>query len=212
VARLILVRHGDTVAGSRQRYWGRTDVALSDHGLHQAECVAVRLAGEPLAAVYASDLIRAARSAQIIAAPHGLPVTPCPELREIDFGEIEGLTFGEAEAKFPEVTRRWAAREPNLAFPGGEDVDTFSRRVSAFMARLKSHDESETLAVVAHSGTLRNLTTQLMGLDGGHRWQFRLDLGAICILETFDGGAVMDLWNDRHHLAGSGKDAASMVE
>ena len=115
MARLILVRHGDTVAGSRQRYWGRTDVALSDRGLHQAECVAARLAGEPLAAVYASDLIRAARSAEIIAAPHGLPVTACPELREIDFGEIEGLTFVEAEAKFPELTRRWAAREPWLA-------------------------------------------------------------------------------------------------
>lgn len=212
MARLILVRHGDTLAGSRQRYWGRTDVALSDDGLRQAQFVAARLAAEPLAAVYASDLMRAARSAEIIATPHGLPVTACPELREIDFGEIEGLTFGEAEAKFPEVTRRWAAREPNLAFPGGEDVDGFSRRVSAFKARLARHGEGETLAVVAHSGTLRNLTTQLMGLPAGHRWQFRLDLAAICILETFDGGAVMDLWNDQHHLDGSGKDATSMVE
>jgi alpha-ribazole phosphatase len=212
VARLILVRHGDTVAGSRQRYWGRTDVALSDDGLYQAECAAARLAAEPLVAIYASDLVRAARSAEIIAAPHGLPVTACPELREIDFGEIEGLTFGEAEVKFPEVTRRWAAREPNLAFPGGEDVDTFSRRVGAFTARLGGHGEGDTLAVVAHSGTLRNLTTQLMGLADGHRWQFRLDLAAICILQTFDGGAVMELWNDRHHLDGSGKAAGSMVE
>ncbi len=209
---MILVRHGDTGAGSRERYWGRTDVALSDDGLRQAQRVAARLAGEPLTAVYASDLTRAARSAEIIAAPHGLPVTACPELREIDFGEIEGLTFGEAEARFPEVTRRWAAREPNLAFPGGEDVDTFSRRVSTFTARLEHHDESETLALVAHSGTLRNLTTQLMGLPTGRRWQFRLDLGAICILETYHGGAMMNLWNDRHHLEGSGNDAASMVE
>jgi alpha-ribazole phosphatase len=212
LARLILVRHGDTVAGSRQRYWGRTDVALSIDGIWQAERVAARLAAEPLVAVYASDLARAHRSAELIAAPHGLMVTPCPELREIYFGEIEGLTFGEAEAKFPEVTRRWAAREPNLAFPGGEDENIFSRRVSAFTSRLAQHGADETLAVVAHSGTLRNLTIQLMGLAPGHRWQFRLDLAAICILETFDGGAVMELWNDRHHLEGSGKDATRVVE
>jgi len=209
---LILVRHGDTVAGSRQRYWGRTDVALSEEGLRQAERVAARLGAEPLAAVYASDLTRAHQSAEIIAAPHGLPVTACPELREIDFGEIEGLTFGEAEARFPEVTRRWAAREPNLAFPGGEDVNSFSRRVGTFKSRLNAHADGQTLAVVAHSGTLRNLTTQFMGLDGGHRWQFRLDLGAICILETFQNGAVMDLWNDRHHLQGPGKEATRVVE
>lgn len=209
---MVLVRHGDTVAGSRERFWGSTDVALSEAGLHQAEGVAARLAAEPLMAVYASDLVRARRSAEIIAARHDLPVIPCPELREIDFGEIEGLTFAEAAARFPDVTGHWASRRPNLAFPGGEDIDGFIRRVAAFIPRLTAHADGETVAVVAHSGTLRNLTSQLMGLPDRHRWQFRLELGAICIVETTGAGAVMALWNDTHHLDGHGNPDGSVIE
>ncbi|HJW88528.1 MAG TPA: histidine phosphatase family protein, partial [Dehalococcoidia bacterium] len=91
--RLYLARHGDT--GAIERYYGSTDIPLSPRGREQAERLRDRLSGERIALVYSSDLQRALHTARVVASPHGQEPLPCPELREVDFGEYEGLTFSE---------------------------------------------------------------------------------------------------------------------
>ena len=198
--RLILVRHGETKLNSSQRYWGRTDVELSAVGVRQAECLRQRLAAETIDAVYASDLKRATATAEIIIAPRGLSVVPCPELREIDFGQVEGLTYEEVIARHPEVARLWAERNPNPEYPGGESRDHFDQRVARFIDRLEGHSDDDTLLVVAHSGVLRTLMCLLLGVDKKFRWQIRCELASLNILETHDQGAVLMLLNDICHL------------
>jgi alpha-ribazole phosphatase len=200
LSRLFLVRHGDTELNSAERYWGSSDIRLSAAGFRQAERLRNRLAAEKIDAVYSSDLQRASATAELIASAHRLEVISCAELREIDFGEIEGLTFDEVSQLYPEVTSLWVERNPALEYPGGESIAGFDKRVSKFLARLEKHNEEETVLIVAHSGVLRTLICRLLGMEPEHKWQFRLDLASLSILSTYQHVAVLSLLNDVSHL------------
>ena len=93
--RLLLVRHGITRLHTGDRFWGSTDIALSNAGIKQAGQLRNRLSQEKLSAIYSSPLRRARSTAEIIAAGHKVEVTPCDDLCECNFGYIEGLTFEE---------------------------------------------------------------------------------------------------------------------
>jgi len=200
LSRLLLVRHGETELNSTERYWGRTDVTLSAVGLRQAEQLRDRLTTEKINAVYSSDLRRSSLTAETIASRHKLEVLICPELREIDFGQLEGLTFDQISQLYPEVTRLWMERSPKLKYPGGESIYQFNNRVGDFMRRLEKHAEQETILIVAHSGVLRTLACQLLGIELRHRWQIRLDLASLTVIETYPQGAILSLLNDVSHL------------
>ena len=90
---LLLIRHGETVDNVRQIMQGQTHGELNERGVEQARSVAERLAAERIDAVVASDLRRAIQTAEIIAAPHGLPVLTTPLLRERDWGSFTVVSF-----------------------------------------------------------------------------------------------------------------------
>ena len=200
MSRLFLVRHGDTELNSAERYWGRSDVKLSAAGIEQAEKLCDRLAVEKIDAVYSSDLERALVTAEIIASSHQLAVITCAELREVNFGQLEGLTFSEISRLYPEVAKLWAERSTKLKYPGGESLVKFNNRVSKFLSSLDKHAVEETILVVAHAGVLRTLVCQLLGIDPQRRWQIRLDLASLSIMETHQQGAILSLLNDVSHL------------
>ncbi len=184
MSKLLLVRHGDTEAGSNLRYWGQTDVKLSAVGLRQAESLRNRLATQKIDAIYTSNLMRASVTAKTIASEHQLDVTTCAELNEVNFGKVEGLTFDEVSQLYPEVAQTWVSRSLSLSFPDGEDFDKFNNRVSKFLSRLEKHAPEEAILIVAHAGPLRILLCHILGLELCHWRQFRLDLASLSIVET----------------------------
>jgi alpha-ribazole phosphatase len=200
MSRLLLVRHGETELNSAQRYWGSTDVALGAAGLRQAELLCSRLAAENINFVYSSSLKRAMTTASIISNSHGLAIDACRELREIDFGRIEGLDFNQVRTQFPDIAQMWIQRSPDLAYPEGESLAQLDRRVEQFICRLNRHAASDTILIVAHSGVLRTLICQLMALPLLHRWSLRLDLASLSIVDTYPEGAILSLLNDTGHL------------
>lgn len=201
MSRLLLVRHGETELNSSERYWGHSDVKLSPLGLRQAERLRDRLAIERIDAVYSSDLQRALATAKIIASRHQLDVITCAELREINFGKLEGLNFEEISQLFPDFAAKWRVqRSTNIEFPGGESLDQLNKRVRNFVGRLKKRKADETVLVVAHAGVLRSLICQLMGLELQHIYHIRLDLASLSILETYPTGAILTLLNDVSHF------------
>ena len=200
MTRLLLVRHGETELQSSLRYWGKTDVALGPTGLHQAEQLRDRLAMERLDAVYSSELKRAADTANIIAARHNLKVITCQELREVDFGRLEGLEFNEIHQQFPDVEQMWITRNPALVYPEGESLLDFENRVSQFDARLQKHKPEETVLIVAHAGVLRTLICRLLELDMKSRWSLKVDLASLSIIETYPEINMLCLLNDVSHL------------
>ena len=200
MSRLLLARHGDTKLNSAERFWGHTDVELSAGGVQQAERLRDHLADENINAVYASDLKRAIVTAEIIASNRHLNITVCPEIRETNFGEIEGLTFKEINQRYPELSKMWSIWDLKLKFPGGESVDELVARVIKFPRRLEQHKPEETILIVAHSASLRLLICHLLGIKLEHWRQLRLDLASLSILDTYPQGAILSLLNDVSHL------------
>ena len=103
MTRILLARHGETDWNLQQRWQGHTDTPLNETGRKQARALAEELAGEPIDAVFSSDLIRAHETARLIAVPRGLGVTALRDLRERHFGSVEGLTTDEVFARYPEI-------------------------------------------------------------------------------------------------------------
>ncbi len=204
MAKLYLVRHGETEFQSALRYWGKTDVALGPAGKKQAEHLRDRLAREQIDYVYSSDLKRALTTAQAIASTRNLQPIPCPELRDIDFGEVEGLNFDEVKEKFPQIAMMWIEHDPGLVYPGGESLSQLEKRTRQFIENLAEHAGNDNILVVAHSGVLRTLICQLADMDLKHRWNFRIDLASLSIVETFSGFAIISLLNDLSHLQKNG--------
>lgn len=200
MSRLFLVRHGETALKSSQRLWGQTDVELSELGIKQAEKLRDRLATEHFDTIYSSDLKRALVTAHTIAANHGAEVKSLPELREFDYGRVEGLTFAEMEARFPDCARSLLEQNIKLQFPGGESLTDMAGRVEKFVAKVKEHGGEETILIVIHSGVLRALICKLLGMDLKHVFQFLPELASLSIVNTYRGAAILNLFNDISHL------------
>ena len=200
MSRLLLARHGNTKGNSAERFWGQTDVELSDEGTWQAERLADRLAGEVIGTVYSSNLSRAKATAEIIASRHGQEVITCPELLEINFGKVEGLSFNEIGERHPDLVRNWPTRDPSFRFPEGESMTDLDSRVVKFLSRLDKHTSEDTVLVVAHAGVLRLLICHLLSIDIGHWRQFRTELASLSIVDTYPHGATLHLLNDTSHL------------
>jgi len=199
--RLLLVRHGATARTAENRFSGAVGVDLSEEGRAQAERLAARLAGEPVAAVYASSLARAVETAEILARPHGLAVAPRAGLREIDHGRWEGLTRAEVEARFGAEYAAWEADPFTFAPEGGETgLSVLARALPVVREIVASHPD-ELVAVVSHKATLRLVLSSVLGFDP-RGYRDRLDQSPAClnVLEFKDPvRARLLLFNDVSH-------------
>lgn len=199
--RLYLVRHGATELSAEDRFAGATDVLLSPEGEHQARCLTGRLAQNRIDAVYASPLRRTLRTAELLAEPHGLAVTPVDGLREIDHGHWEGLRRTEVEERFGEEYAAWEADPFTFAPAGGESgLAVLARALPALRALIERHAGGAAL-IVSHKATLRLLLGSVLGFDlRGYR--DRLDQRPCClnVLECKDAArARLMLFNDTSH-------------
>ena len=224
--RLVLVRHGETVGHSSIRYYGRTDVALSDLGRRQMraarEWLAARDGASGFAPVFTSPLVRATEAARIIVGRDAAAIA-IEEFAEVDFGLFEGLTAEEIAARYPEEFRRWNANRlaPDFVYPEGESRAAFVARVARGTVRMLALWEAlrqearaggrtgSNALLVAHRGVIRAVVRQLTGVLEPH-----IDLGSIHILEQEPNDADLRTvrWRPAaldltEHLAGRGNTA-----
>lgn len=203
------MRHGVTAWNRERRFQGQLDTPLEGQGFEQARRTGRRLASWPLAAVYASDLLRARQTAEAIAAPHGLALRLEPRLRERHYGRFEGCTYAEIERIDADAYRRWRDREPDFALPGGgETLRALQRRVDAALRELARRHPGETIAVVTHGGVLDcafRLATGL-ALDAPRTHEL-LNASLNRIAWRGEAFALLE-WADAAHLADAIDDAA----
>jgi alpha-ribazole phosphatase len=197
---IYLLRHGEVEGAETRRFIGHLDVPLSPLGERQCRVQATRLAGAGLTAVFCSDLARARRSAELIAAPHGLTPIVVPALREMAMGRWDGLTAAEIHAREPEAFAEWMARVGEFPFPGGESVpDLLARVAPAFDAIVTAH-AGRPVAIVAHGGPNRALLCRALGLPLGKLLAFGQDYGALNVLEVRAGTCALRRVNERPML------------
>ena len=165
--RLILLRHGQTTYNATSRMQGQLDTELSEEGKQQARSIAPVLTELGVAKIVASDLSRAADTAQIVAEHLGLPVTYDARLRETHLGQWQGKTHAEVDGVDGSVRAHWR-NTPTWAPPEGESrIDVAQRARPVVDELLDSFEEWGDAAVllVAHGGTIAALTSSLLDLE-----------------------------------------------
>lgn len=154
MTRFCLVRHGQTDWNVEGRYTGQSDIPLNAAGRQQARQLAGLLKGEPFAAVYASDLMRARETAEIIAGCLQLPVRTDPRLREINQGEWEGLHVDTIKARYAALWQQRASDPSSARAPAGETVGEVAERVSAALDEIARGCPEGSILIVAHGLSL----------------------------------------------------------
>ncbi len=192
-----LVRHGQTQWNLQGRIQGHTDVPLAEFGRRNVRAQAKSLAGLTFSAVYASDLSRTVETAQILVNDADVSVQTDPKLREFSYGQWEGLTLEEVQARDQEdFALRFRQRDVDFAAPGGESAIQLLQRVRRFYVKAASvHDPEENLLVVTHGGSIRALTLCLLGLPDEHFWRFRVDCASLSVIRNYSSGRVLERWN-----------------
>ena len=155
-----LVRHGQTDWNLAGRWQGQAADAppLNDAGKAQALSLQGQIKNIPISAIYASDLLRARQTAELLAEPLGLPVILEPRLREMNLGAWEGMLSDEIKARYPhELAER--SRDPvHTQAPGGESPLQVAARVIAAANEIGVRHRDETVMIVAHGVPLAVLT------------------------------------------------------
>ena len=151
--RVVLVRHA--VAEGNGRFTGQLDFELTTEGRSQLSHLVRELSGFPISATYASDLKRARETAAAVARYFGVPLECRPGLREMSFGQWEGLSWTEVEQKFPDEARNWLGQFPSGIVPGGESFAEFKGRISRELEFIASKNGGRYVAVVTHAGVIR---------------------------------------------------------
>lgn len=160
---LVLWRHGRTAWNAQGRAQGQCDEPLDGVGLEQARHAAPRLAALHPAAIVSSDLLRAADTAAELGKVTGLEVTYDLRLREVSFGEREGLTYAESRARFPEQMDGWS-RSDDVRFPGGETYRETAERFAAALADvIATMGADDTVVMVSHGGAMRVGSCHFLG-------------------------------------------------
>ena len=191
---------------AEDRFAGATNVELSEGGREQALALSKRLAGQPIAAFFASPLDRTTETARILAKPHDLPVQPESGFLEIDHGVWEGLTRQEAETKFGDTYVKWESDPYNFAPERGETGLAVAARAMPALLRAVGAHAGEMICVVSHKATIRLLLGAILGFDP-RRYRDHLDLNpaSLTILDFRDAmEARLTLYNDVAHYAPDG--------
>jgi probable phosphoglycerate mutase len=186
-----LVRHGETEWARLGRHTGRTDVPLTETGRDQARTLGRRLAGGTFALVLTSPLSRAADTASL--AGFGDVAVVDPDLREWDYGALEGRLTVDIRSDFPGWSI-WTG-----PWPDGETVEQVGARADRVLARIRATDGD--VLVFSHGHFLRVLAARWLDLPPASGASFALSTATVSILGWDREIPVIETWNEDCHLA-----------
>ena len=201
---VVLIRHGETYWNKEGRLQGIGDSHLTDLGIRQAEAAAEALTGEHFDAVFASPLIRAKKTAEIITGALGKPseIVFDDDLMEWHLGLFEGLSIKDISEKYPDEYVKFRSRDPDYVIPEGESSRQRYERAIGCLQRIADNHPGERVLVITHRGILDSTIRRIMfvSLDQLIAYsQFNCGFNTIEI-----DGKIWSLltWGDARHLNG----------
>ncbi|MEU9077611.1 bifunctional RNase H/acid phosphatase [Kitasatospora sp. NPDC048538] len=200
----VLLRHGETALTPQKRFSGSggTDPELSDRGRWQAERAAAALAARgSVQAVVASPMRRTRQTAEIVAARLGLEVRYEDGLREVDFGDWEGLTFAEVQERYPDDLAAWLGSAKAKPTGSSESFTTLTHRAGVARDKIIARNPGRTVLVVSHVSPIKTLVRLALGAPPDSMYRMELSAAALCSVQYYaDGNASLRLLNDTSHL------------
>lgn len=201
---ILLIRHGETDWNAVRRLQGHLDVALNAAGQRQAAALAESLRDEALDAIFASDLTRAAQTAQAIAQRQGLPLRLDPGLRERCYGAFEGLMYSDIVHRYPDAYAAWQAGDADAVFPPGERVAEslrqFQQRSVAAILQCAQRHPGQKIALVAHGGVLECARRAARSLPLEARRDYPIPNACISRFTAVNGSLELIAWGQVAHL------------
>ncbi|MBK5275333.1 MAG: alpha-ribazole phosphatase [Desulfuromonadales bacterium] len=196
--RIHLIRHGQVVGHEQKRYNGQTDVALTDLGVKQYQRLKERLADSPVSACYTSNLSRCVIGAGIICRQFRIEPVRRSELRELNIGIWEGLTWTEIKERWPE---EWQARLADLVHhrvPQGENLLDLQARVMPVISEIVERHQGQEVLVVGHGGVNRVVLLNAIGAPLAGMFNIEQNYGCYNIIDYYaDGRATVKLMNSQ---------------
>jgi alpha-ribazole phosphatase len=195
--RVILVRHAEPSEDARGRCYGSLDVGLSDAGRVQAATLADALRSADIDAVFSSPRRRALQTADPVSRLLGIRVLVDDDLRELDFGELEGRCYADIAATMPDLYHRWMTEPTAVTFPGGESFADLRVRALAATRRIRADAAGATALFVTHAGVCPAIVGGV--LEVAPELIFRLDVGysRVTVIDWFGDDPVLRLMNGR---------------
>lgn len=192
--RLFLMRHGEAEGGRYGVLLGTTDAPLSETG--RAQCGLMRgvfASGDSIGSrtrYVCSPQARARETAEIVMAGRDATLEIDPDLREIDFGDWEGLAYSDVEREHPALAKAWSEFRPDFAFPHGESLRDFASRIERAAGHLAEAD-AETVVAFSHGGVIRALLCHFLGISQRDYLLFDIGLASISSLRLWEGRGVL---------------------
>lgn len=183
---LFLLRHGKTEYSNK--YIGATDVALSKEGVNDLILKKKYLQGFDFDKIICSPLSRCRQTCEIIKLQCEFEIDR--RIREIDFGRWEEKTFKQIEQSDPELVKIWAAEDHTFAFPEGEQILDFHKRIDEFCNSLKSL-KAKKLLIVTHGGVIRHVICNFLRISYDNYLYFQIQHGKITTINLHNQGGIL---------------------
>lgn len=208
--RLVLARHGETEWNRVHRIQGLTDLEMNEKGRKQAWALAQALSNQKVQAIYTSPLRRARDTARLIAEPHGLDVVVLQGLREMDAGEIDGLTYKDMRERYGDFFEKWMEDCSAVRPPGGCTLDELQEQAWAAVQEILARHEQDppeagaredgVVIAVTHFFPILSILCKALGLDLSECRRMRLDLASTCTLDFEPSRVILVSMNNTCHL------------
>lgn len=196
-----LVRHGETEWNTMGRTQGHGNSPLTALGIIQAESAANALSKFPIDMIYCSDLGRAVQTAEIIGKRLDKEVIPTESLREMGFGEWEGMKIKNIQEKFPAMFEIWRNSPDRLDIRGAENLFIVKERQDKLIQELNEKYSDKHILLVSHSVTVRVMLLSFLDSHVRNIYRIKQDNTAINIVESRSYGPVVIKMNDTKHLS-----------
>lgn len=197
--RLILIRHALTDDNKKGKLSGHINSCISEEGELQISKITRYLSHEKIDKIYTTPSTRTKDTIKKISKLKLLEIEEKETLREISFGDFEGITFEDIKIKYPSEFEKMIEEGSNYRYPNGESlVDSYERvakEIDNIILENDSNSEIKTILVCSHAGTIRNIITHLISGSYKYHWNFKIDNASITVLEVDSGFAVIDKMN-----------------
>lgn len=192
---LILVRHGETQLNCEKKFCGWSNPGLTAEGLLQAKAAGDKLKHQPIHQIFCSDLSRTMQTAEQINRHHQLEIKPTKNLREMNFGLWEGLTYTEIQKQYPKEAATWGKDWLEYAVPEGESLQFMYDRIIQYTEEIVNHHEGKRVLIVSHAGCIRAILTHYIGRGIQDYWRYKVNHCGIAKIEILDDYAVLAALN-----------------
>ena len=196
MVKLILVRHALTVDNQKSRLSGHIDSSISEEGKEQIDKITNYLKDFDIDKIYTTTSSRTKDTVKKLSELKSIEIIEKESLKEISFGDFEGLTFDEIKDKYPKEFQDMIEKGYEYKYPNGESLIDSYNRVCIELDNIISNNDDRTILICSHGVTIRNIITYLISNSYKYHWNFKIDNGSVTILEVQDGFTVITAMNN----------------